>query len=56
MPARKPKRLSFLIDVSAQCSVTDDDSRIAVLTPATSLGSSVPAAGHSSPFTTRMKK
>ena len=56
MPACSPKRLLDLADSSAQCIVSDDDSRIAVLTPAISFGSSVPAAGHSSPFTTRMKK
>ena len=56
MPARSPKRLPCLIDVWAQCSVTDDDSRIAVLTPAMETGSSMSGAGHSSPATTRMKK
>ena len=56
MPAFSPKRLPFLTDSSAQCIVSDEDSRIAVLTPAISFGSSVPAAGHSSPCTTRMKK
>ena len=36
-----PKRLSCLARLSAQCSVNDEDSRIAVLTPAISFGSSV---------------
>ena len=56
MPAFRPKRLPFLIEVCAQCMVSDEDSRIAVLTPAMATGSSVPEAGHSSPCTTRMKK
>ena len=56
IPAFSPKRLPDLAHSSAQCIVNDDESRIAVLTPAISFGSSVPAAGHSSPFTTRMKK
>ena len=57
MPAFRPKRLPFLIDVSAQCIVTEDESRIAVLTPATATGSSWPSNGnHWSPATTRMKK
>ena len=57
MPARRPARLPVLIDVCAQCSVIDEDSRIAVFTPATSLGRSCPWTGnHWSPATTRMKK
>ena len=43
MPAFRPKRLPFLIDVSAQCIVTEDESRIAVLTPATATGSLWPS-------------
>ena len=38
MPAFRPKRLPFLIDVCAQCIVIEEDTRIAVLTPATSTG------------------
>jgi hypothetical protein len=46
-----------LIDVCAQCIVSDELSRIAVFTPATATGSSKSSNGnHSSPFTTRMKK
>src|SRR3954454_629633 len=45
MPACMPKRLPFLIDVCAQCSVSEDDTRIAVLTPATATGSSLPSIG-----------
>ena len=56
MPALRPRRLPCLIDVSAQCIVTEDESRIAVFTPATATGSSVPGAGQLSPCTTRMKK
>ncbi len=56
MPAFKPKRLPRLIDVCAQCSVNEEDTRIAVLTPATSSGSCVPGAGHGSPWAMRMKK
>jgi len=48
MPAFRPKRLPFLIDVSAQWIVSEDESRIAVLNPATTFGSSVPWAGHGS--------
>ena len=33
-----------------------EDTRIAVFTPAMATGSSVPSAGHSASFTTRMKK
>jgi hypothetical protein len=40
-----PRRLPFLTLVCAQCSVSELESRIAVLTPAMSLGSSVPSAG-----------
>src|SRR5205814_3408156 len=46
----------FLIGSWAQCVVNDDDHRIAVLTPATATGSSMPGAGHGSPAATRMKK
>src|SRR5664279_6594473 len=56
MPALMPKRLPRLIEVSAQWSVSDEDSRIAVLTPATDSGSSVPAVGHGLWLTTPMKK
>jgi hypothetical protein len=56
MPACNPRRFSALIETSAQCSVKDDITRIAVLMPAISLGSSSPWAGHSCPCTTRMKK
>ena len=57
MPAFRPARLPFLIDVCAQCIVSDELSRIAVLTPATATGSSKSSNGnHGSPFTTRMKK
>ena len=38
-------RLPRLIDVSAQCSVNDDEIRIAVLKPATPTGIVVPGAG-----------
>jgi len=56
MPALKPFRSSFLIETRAQCRVSEELSRMAVLTPAMATGSSVPAAGHSAPCTTRMKK
>ena len=56
MPACRPRRLPAFTLSSAQCIVNDDDSRIAVLTPATSFGSTSPSAGHSAPPTTRMKK
>ena len=56
MPAWSPRRLPILCACSAQCSVNEDEIRIAVLTPAISFGSSVPSAGHSAPCTTRMKK
>ena len=46
MPACSPKRLPCLADSSAQCIVSDEETRIAVLTPAISFGSSVPSAGH----------
>ena len=45
IPALSPKRLPDLSDSCAQCIVNDDESRIAVLTPAISFGSSVPSAG-----------
>ena len=42
---------------SAQCIVKLDEIRIAVFTPATASGSSLPSTGnHASSFTTRMKK
>src|ERR1019366_4715690 len=56
IPARSPKRLPRLIDVSAQCSVNDEEIRIAVLKPATPTGIVVPGAGQGSPWATRMKK
>src|SRR5690348_5607652 len=56
IPALRPKRLPFLTDVSAQWIVSDDDSRIAVLIPATASGSSDPCAGHGLWVTIRMKK
>ena len=56
MPAFRPKRLPFLIAVCAQCIVNEEDTRIAVLTPATSTGRLVPGAGQGSPWATRMKK
>ena len=45
MPACSPKRLPLLADSSAQCTVIDEESRIAVLMPAISFGSSVPSRG-----------
>src|SRR5947209_8104936 len=56
IPALRPKRFPFRTDTSAQCKVRDEDSRIAVFTPATASGTDVPGAGHGSGFTTRMKK
>src|SRR5947209_16655199 len=56
IPAFSPKRLPLAIEVSAQWIVNEDDTRIAVLTPATSTGRWVPGAGHGSPCATRMKK
>ena len=56
IPAFSPKRLPFLIDVWAQWIVNEEDTRIAVLTPATSTGSVVPCAGQGSPLAMRMKK
>ena len=56
IPACRPKRLPFLTDVSAQWIVSDDDSRIAVLIPATASGSSLPWAGQGLWLTIRMKK
>ena len=41
MPACRPRRLPCLCACSAQCSVNEDEIRIAVLTPAMSFGSSV---------------
>ena len=40
MPAFSPKRLSFLIEICAQCIVSDELSRIAVFMPAIATGSS----------------
>ena len=45
-----------MTEVSAQWSVSDDDSRIAVLTPAIDSGIFIPWGGHGSCVTTRMKK
>ena len=56
MPARSPNRLPFFTEVSAQWSVSEDDSRISVLTPATASGTAVPSAGHGLWLTIRMKK
>ena len=56
IPACSPKRLPAFADSSAQCMVTEDESRMQVFTPAMYLGSSVPSAGQSAPPTTRMKK
>ena len=41
---------------SAQCIVSDDDTRMAVLTPAIATGRCMPSAGQGSFCTTRMKK
>ena len=38
MPAQRPLRLPFLIDVSAQCIVKLELTRISVLMPATKAG------------------
>jgi hypothetical protein len=56
IPAFNPKWLPFLIECCAQCIVNDEETRIAVLTPATSTGRWSPAAGHGAPVATRMKK
>src|ERR1700759_3176974 len=56
MPAFRPNRLPRLIDVSAQWMVSDEESRMAVLTPATASGNFVPGAGHGLWLTIRMKK
>src|ERR1700722_15435559 len=56
MPAFSPKRLPRLIDCSAQWIVNDEETRIAVLTPATCTGRCRPGAGHGSPSATRRKK
>ena len=50
MPAFRPKRFPRLIAVSAQWTVNEEDTRIAVLTPATATGSLVPGSGHGSPW------
>src|SRR3954453_9499464 len=55
-PAFIARLLLFLIPSSAQCIGNDDETRIHVLTPATSTGIVCPAAGQVSPCTTRMKK
>ena len=55
-PALSPARLPRLIDVSAQCIVKLDVTRIAVLIPATKTGRCRPGVGHGSWLTTRMKK
>ena len=52
IPAFSPNRLPFLIDVWAQCIVNDEDTRIAVLKPATRTGSLLPLNGNQwSPWT-----
>ena len=56
IPACRPKRFSFLIEVCAQCIVPEEASRIAVLTATGRVGISWPGAGQGSPCTTRMKK
>ena len=56
IPAFSPNRLPFRTDMSAQCSVSDEDRRMAVFMPATASGTAVPGAGHGSGFTMRMKK
>jgi hypothetical protein len=56
IPAWSPNRFPALADSSVQCIVSDEDSRIAVLTPAIATGSSVSEAGQSAPPTTRTKK
>src|SRR5262245_62315564 len=55
-PAFSPARLPRLIDVSAQCIVKLDVTRMAVLTPATKTGRCSPGGGQGYSFTTRMKK
>ena len=55
-PTRRASRFSLRAPSSAQCIVKLDEIRIAVLTPAMTLGSSSPAAGHSAFPTTLMKK
>ena len=55
-PACIPARLPFLIDVSAQCIVKLEVTRISVLIPATYTGSEYGGVGHGTPFTTRTKK
>ncbi len=55
-PARSPARLPRLIDVSAQCIVKLDVTRMQVLTPATNTGRCSPGGGHGYLFTTRTKK
>ena len=56
IPAFIPNRLPFLAEVSAQCNVSEEESRTRVLIPATPSGSLVPGAGHGLWFTMRMKK
>ena len=55
-PALRPARLPRLIDVSAQCMVKLDVTRISVLTPATNTGRWNPCGGQGWWLTTRMKK
>jgi hypothetical protein len=56
-PSCIPRRLPLRIDSSAQCMVKLDETRIAVLTPATATGSSNPSGGHGPSLeTTRRKK
>src|ERR1700749_1863214 len=56
IPALSPKRLPLLTECRAQWIVSDEESRIAVLIPATSSGSCEPCAGHGLWVTIRMKK
>src|SRR3954453_12505945 len=55
-PARSPQTLPRFTDVSAQCIVKDDVTRMHVLTNATYTGSEYGGVGHGTSFTTRMKK
>ncbi len=58
-PACMPARLPFLIEVSAQCIVALDVTRISVLIPATKTGRWNPSGGQWPPnglLTTRSKK
>ena len=56
-PMINPRRLPRRIDSSAQWTVKLEEIRIAVLTPATAFGSSMPSGGQGSTLaTTRRKK